>query len=529
MRLVFHRAGLLLGTMVALGAAASLALAYVDPGEPGPFAVASRSETVPRAGGGTVPADVYYPVGEGGAIDPEAGACPLVVYQHGFARSPSRYTDIAEHLASRGYVVMLGDFPCGFLGCNHDRNADTVVTMISWMLDENAAPGSFYEGRIDATAIGTSGHSAGGLWALTAAARDPRIGASAPMDPVDNNELGVSSMPAIDAPVSITYSEPSSCNADQSALDFYNAGVDPKRGMLLVNANHCDPEKDGDFFGCELTCGRWNAARHALYVRTMTAWFEYHLRCDAAYYDDVAGSWIEDRLGEGVLTYDAELRPEAPPALVASWEGAVRLERGAPLRCAGVSSWRVYRRELPGGAFGLIAADLPVAQLTYVDESAEPGLSYAYVARDVFADFREDFESGDSPEAAIDVPGGSTTPLEASPRAGAAMLVSRGVADALLVSYQPAGCASDHTVYWDLQTTGGAPSWEGQACNLGASGDASFDAGPLAPGEALVFVIVGNDAFVEGSYGKDAAGAERASAASLPACSYPQSLAGRCP
>ena len=42
------------------------------------------------------------------------------------------------------------------------------------MLDESATPGSFYEARIDADAIGTSGHSAGGLWALTAAARDPR-------------------------------------------------------------------------------------------------------------------------------------------------------------------------------------------------------------------------------------------------------------------------------------------------------------------------------------------------------------------
>ncbi|MBP7147671.1 MAG: hypothetical protein KBD01_09010 [Acidobacteria bacterium] len=49
---------LLSAGLVAL-AALRLAAAYIDPGSPGPFAVASRSEQVPRAGGGTVTAFAY--------------------------------------------------------------------------------------------------------------------------------------------------------------------------------------------------------------------------------------------------------------------------------------------------------------------------------------------------------------------------------------------------------------------------------------------------------------------------------------
>lgn len=517
------------GLAAAIGAGS--ALGDVDPGALGPFAVDEVAEDVPRAGGGTVPARIFYPSGPAGEVDPAAVPCPLVVYQHGFARSPGRYTDIAEHLASRGYIVMLGDFPCGFLGCDHDRNADTVVTMISWMLEQDATPGSRFEGAIDEDAIGTSGHSAGGLWALVAAARDPRIGASAPMDPVDNDALGVGSMASIGAPVSITYSEPSSCNADGSAVDLYAAGVDQKRGMLLVGANHCDPERDGDFFGCELSCGRWNAERHALYVRTMTAWFEYYLRCDDAYYEDVFGTWIGARRAEGKLTYDAELRPEAPASLEASWSGRVDLERGPPTRCAGVTSWSVYRRELPGGSFAVVATGLPIDVLTWSDETTEPGRSYVYVARDVMTDLDRSYESGDSPEAQIDVPAGGTTPLEASGPEDAPLLVARGDGTALDLSYAPAGCASDHTAYWELRSAVGAGpmSWTDQACALGASGSATIDPGDVAPGRAVFLVVAGNDGEREGSYGRTSAGAERPAASNVAACTYTQDLSGACP
>ena len=53
---------------------------------------------------------------------------------------------------------------------------------------------------------------------------------------------------------------------------LYAAANPRKRGVKLVGANHCDPEKDNDVLGCVLTCGAWNATRHKRYLRYVTGW-----------------------------------------------------------------------------------------------------------------------------------------------------------------------------------------------------------------------------------------------------------------
>ena len=55
------------------------------------------------------------------------------------------------------------------------------------------------------------------MWSLVAAGRDSRIAAVAPLDPVDNAALGVDALPGARAAIAVTYSEPSSCNANGSA------------------------------------------------------------------------------------------------------------------------------------------------------------------------------------------------------------------------------------------------------------------------------------------------------------------------
>jgi hypothetical protein len=142
--------------------------------------------------------------------------------------------------------------------------------------------------------VGVSGHSAGGLSAILAASRDSRIRAVSVMDPVDNGGQGVAVLPNIKAPVAITYSEPSSCNANGSALVLYSAATAPKRGILIVGANHSDPQDPVSFLG-GLFCGSANSTRQALYRRYMTGWFEYHLRGDARY-----GPWIQNQPGGGL-------------------------------------------------------------------------------------------------------------------------------------------------------------------------------------------------------------------------------------
>jgi hypothetical protein len=65
-------------------------------------------------------------------------------------------------------------------------------------------------------------------------------------------------------------------------------------------------------------------------------------------------------------------------------------------------------------------------------------------------------------------------------------------------------------------------------CGVGNTGLASFDPGTIAPGTLLYFVVVGQNATREGSYGLGTAG-ERAEAVGLGTCDLTQDLSGTCP
>jgi hypothetical protein len=501
------------------------ATAATDPGTRGPFAAGRLTVEIPVTGGATLTADVYYPARDGG-VDPAAGRLPVVVFGHGFSRNKDRY-DLGDHLASRGYLTIQANYPCGFFGCNHSKNADDMSAQIDWIFARDADPASIFFGRIDTTKAGTSGHSAGGLWALRAAGRDVRVIASAPLDPVDNNGLGVGALPFARAAIGITFSEPSSCNADGSAEVLYGAAVPQKRGVKLVSANHCDPEKNSDFLGCGLTCGSWNATRHQRYLRYVTGWLEYFLRCDKSYEEWTLGARVEQDLAAGLITYGADLAPDPPPGLAAAPDGAaIALTRGAPDPCAAIASWNLYRGTTGGGPYPLRAAELPASQVDFRDEEVDPGRTYFYVARDGARDFRGFYESPDSGEASATAGSGGPGPGEASPSA-TPLTAGRGASPtAIDVAFTPAPCAAGHTIYWSVRSAplAGPPAWGAQACGLGAGGSASFDPGAVAPGSWVHFVVVGHDGVREGSYGRDAAGEEREPATGLPGCSYTHDL-----
>ena len=94
----------------------------------------------------------------------------------------------------------------------------------------------------------------------------------------------------------------------------------------------------------------------------------------------------------------------------------------------------------------------------------------------------------------------------------------------ITISYQPSCAATDHAVYFgDLASVSGL-TYSGSVCGLGTSGSASFNPGP----GSVFWVIVGQNATHEGSYGLDSAGQERPEDTTLPGCNLPQSLANRC-
>ncbi|MEM7247033.1 MAG: alpha/beta fold hydrolase [Acidobacteriota bacterium] len=342
--------GLALATVVFQGAVTQAA---TDPGLPGAF-IAERIELdVPADGGRTLTADLHYPGDGSGSVDPAAGRCPAVVFGHGFARSRARYVDFGAHLASRGFLVLVPDFS----GADHSQNADDLSAGLDWLLAEDARAGSLLFERVDATALGSSGHSAGGLSALVALSRDPRLVTAAPLDPVDSGELGTTALASTTAPVAITHSEDSACNAFGSARDLYEAAIGPKRRVLVVDGNHCDPEMPSDLL-CSLPCGGANAERQALYRKLVTGWLEHWLRCDASYAPWVSGVELAaDVMAGRVVTESMPDPVEAdcvvvPPGevtglrvttsgddLVLSWDPLV----SEPV----VESYRVYRSTVP--------------------------------------------------------------------------------------------------------------------------------------------------------------------------------------
>jgi hypothetical protein len=129
---------------------------------------------------------------------------------------------------------------------------------------------------------------------------------------------------------------------------------------------------------------------------------------------------------------------------------------------------------------------------------------------------------------------GSDLSIEVVPRApGEAsatgqMTARRGAGTSVLVDYAPACAAADHVVYWGTGPIAGALVWTGSACGRGTDGTTSFDPGNPPPGGFSYFVIVGQDAAHEGSYGSSSSGAERPEAIGVGACDRPRAIGGGC-
>jgi carboxypeptidase T len=117
--------------------------------------------------------------------------------------------------------------------------------------------------------------------------------------------------------------------------------------------------------------------------------------------------------------------------------------------------------------------------------------------------------------------------------AGGPLTASRAPAGTGIdVTFAPACGTIDDVVYWAAGPIVGAPAWTQSACNLGTTGQATFDPGEPPPGEFIYFVIAGQSASAEGSYGSGYYGAsstERPEAVGIGACDQPQSLNGTCP
>lgn len=212
--------------------------------------------------------------------------------------------------------------------------------------------------------------------------------------------------------------------------------------------------------------------------------------------------------------------PNPPSSLTATAASTSQVNLAWTVNSYGETGFKIERKTgaYPWGQIGTAPAKASAYQDTTV--SASTAYTYRVRASGSLAD------SGYSNEAAATTP--SFTPGEAS-GAGHAMNCTRGNGSSVGVTFTSACAATDHVAYWGQAPIAGALAWTGSECSLGTSGSATITPPSPAPGGWTYFVIVGQDASHEGSYGKASDASERPQASSgTGACRKPQQLEGSC-
>ena len=96
---------------------------------------------------------------------------PVIVWGNGTFNTPSSYTDLFNHFASQGFIVAAAD-------TSNSGSGKEMLACLQYMIDQNTAAGSPYQGHVDVEHIASSGYSQGGAGCLEAGI-DPRFTAIA--------------------------------------------------------------------------------------------------------------------------------------------------------------------------------------------------------------------------------------------------------------------------------------------------------------------------------------------------------------
>jgi dienelactone hydrolase len=361
------------------------ASAVPDLEDRGPFHANSFETTVSNpATGSELPVVVWYP-DETARDGPSAGPFPGIVFSHGFLANPHLYAGNGQHLASWGYIVAMPWFASSELA-GRVSDAARVLTYLEIELD---APGTPFQGMVDAGRLGAVGHSLGGLTALVLAARDDRVRAVVATDPV--NPPGFAGFTAwnsreegksLSAPALLIGAPAQTCNYYGSYERFYPHLAPPHKAKLVVpDANHCDFMLTGNAAvrdACYRLCrGEYQRSRTVVAARYTVAWLNYYLLGELSSYELLYGESARDDQEAGRVLAQVDTAPLGVTA-TATGRGIEVAWSATDLRL--VAGYNIYRRS-EGHEF----SSLPHASVdtvsSYTDTTAHPGGRYHYVVR----------------------------------------------------------------------------------------------------------------------------------------------------
>jgi hypothetical protein len=287
-----------------------------DPNLDGPYQYAEVDDVIAAVPGGdsNVPVHCAHPTS-----GPSAGPYPVVVVGHGLQIAASEYYAYVKRLASFGYVALTVDFSASLLSVNNPAQAKDVIAGIDWAASKTAfSP--------DTSNVGLTGHSLGGKVALLAATMDPRVKATIVLDPVDGGGpqgcnppdcvTVAALMPGLHIPTGFLGETTDAMGgfmpcapAASNYTTFYANTNPPSLEVTVLGANHVSFVDDPAT--CGLACSFCQMATapqmqvHDMALAYVTAFYERHLRGDAAYDTYLTGAAAEARYmttGQATIT-----------------------------------------------------------------------------------------------------------------------------------------------------------------------------------------------------------------------------------
>jgi hypothetical protein len=181
----------------------------------------------------------------------EAGKTyPAITWGNGTCAQPLLYSEILEHLASWGVIVIASNATSVGSGREMLRGID-------FLLKENETEGSALFGKIDTTRFGASGHSQGSQGTVAAGA-DARIKVTVPIQ-----GASAAGVRALKGPTFLIAGEKDTLVTPSSVQSAFNAATVPAVYGLSVGQDHLMPGRNP-----------------APILEGVTGWFRIHLFAD---------------------------------------------------------------------------------------------------------------------------------------------------------------------------------------------------------------------------------------------------------
>ncbi|MBK8340284.1 MAG: hypothetical protein IPK99_10000 [Flavobacteriales bacterium] len=254
-----------------------------------PFAIGERSVDFFDTGRNrTITCDVYHPADVAGTNVPLApGNFPVLVMGHGFVMTTAVYSNFAEDLVPRGYILLLPTTEGGFAPAHEEFGLDLAFVAQAMQLANTDGASPFFGQVAPATAL--LGHSMGGGASFLGADGNPGIQTLVNFAAAETNPSAIASAANVQVPTLLfAASEDCVTPIADHQQPMYDALTVPCRALVTVTGGgHCYFAENS--FTCsfgEATCAPdltiSREQQHDAVADLAGLWLDHFLKGDAA-------------------------------------------------------------------------------------------------------------------------------------------------------------------------------------------------------------------------------------------------------